>query len=68
MKRTVHNPDRTFNVQPFDRVSSDQLSDNRRTFPARRANLTPTSASFGTISGGPANLPRNTQLALRIIW
>lgn len=107
-----HNPDQTFNVQPFDRISNDQLSDNLRTFPARfsslrvdsvnnvdfsvlkdipirerlklefraeffnffnhpefkGANLTPTSASFGTISGGPANLPRNTQLALRLVW
>jgi carboxypeptidase family protein len=32
------------------------------------ANLSPTSPSFGTIPNGPANLPRSTQLALRLAW
>lgn len=30
--------------------------------------LTPTDASFGSIPKGPANLPRTTQLALRLAW
>lgn len=106
-----HNPNHTFDTQVFDRNSSDQLSDNLRTFPARFSNLrqdgannvdfsvlkdipiherlalefraeffnffnhpafngpnlTPTAAAFGTITG-PANLPRATQLALRLKW
>jgi hypothetical protein len=107
-----HNPNHTFNTTPFDRNSSDQLSDNLRTLPPRFSNLrsdntnnvdfsvikdipirerltlefraeffnffnhplfhgpnlSPTSPSFGTIPNGPTNLPRNTQLALRLMW